>query len=207
MNLSNTRLGMVSICIIGIQAISFLLIFLTGISCSKKQPDSPHTIGQKTDLKENQVKKKHDEPDENKIGVHGNEQTKHVHNDEQEGGKEFGPGKGVIEYEADRGIVLDPLAFKRLQVALTPVSSLQRKGTHWVVPQSALIEDENDKGVYIKSGKWLQFVPVKLISKKTMTAEVSGPFLKAEAIVTQSAALVRLAELNAAGASGEGHGH
>lgn len=130
---------------------------------------------------------------------------------DKHGGGEFGPTHGVRHYNEDKGIVLGKEAIERLGVRFTQVRKLRRRGRYYRLPAQAVIEEENMTGIYVRSpGRQkprLKFTPVRLIANHGDMATIDARLNYDQSIVTQSAALVRLAELNAAGASGTGHGH
>jgi len=206
-----------------------IFLFLGGSSSCSKEKAAKENLAVEKGHDDHGKKDDHDKDDKHDDDNHGKKDDhdkvdKHDDDDhDDEGGSEFGPKKGVRKYEESKGIVLGKEAYRRFKVGLTSLRKLKRRGSTYTIPLAALILEENDKGVYVKNGEFMKFIHVNVVGKNARSATVRFSYCsrkqvekancltsqlnRSNSIVSTSAALVRIAELNAAGASGEGHGH
>ncbi|MBX9767200.1 MAG: hypothetical protein K2X47_08015 [Bdellovibrionales bacterium] len=151
----------------------------------------------------------HDEAEE-----HGHDESKEKHDHEDAHGEDaheeearpsVGEGKAVVRADKRQGIQLSEESEKFLEIQY---ESLQTRSSGLEVPSAALLYTMNEVGVYRRRDKWLKLVDVKVISSANGKSIVTSPDLRdQDQVVTTGSAIVRLADLEAFGASGDGHGH
>jgi len=150
------------------------------------------------DESEDEHHDEHDNESEEEHGEHGDEHS-----------KEFGPDKGVLDFSQDKGLILAAQAENRFQVKYSRAKYHRKKKPHtYNVSGLVIIWDENETYIYRKRDGWLKMIPVRVISKSHHQYLIyAKDVISSDEILVRGVPLVRLAELNASGASGEGHGH
>ena len=138
----------------------------------------------------------------------------HDHGHGDESGGSTGLGMAVRAADETTGIELAPAAIARLNIQTTPLRSFQApSNSEFSIPRQALIRYEDRAQIFVQTGTRLRPVDVRVLAdsgdrvriKTSGSADVGG--LKNVDLVTRHAPLVRLAYLEAFGASGSGHGH
>jgi hypothetical protein len=163
------------------------------------------------DHKEEATDHKHEEKREHSEEKHEYSEEKdehgHAHGEEaheEEASPSVGPGKAIEEANETRGIRLSEKALKRLKLGrklISGASSLLN------VPKTALVLERGQSFVYVERDGWLTRVLVTISKSDSLSAHVKGDLKNGETVITEGSGLVRLAHLEAFGASGDGHGH
>ena len=101
--------------------------------------------------------------------------------------------RAVMESSKEMGIVLSEAAkknigFKTFKITGTSV---------FRIPLEALVYTKDMNGVYSVDGKWTKFIPVKVVSKESSTAEIIFSGQVPNEIVSSGTALVRVSEMEA----------
>ncbi len=146
--------------------------------------------------------------DEESSHAHGSgEKDEHGHggNEEEEGGNRFGPGKAITAANKKDGIQLSEKALKTLGV--TYGSTTGTSGT-FKVPLKSVVFSQDEVGIYRFKEGWHKLIEVVLVSKTASEAVIKSSELHTgDQIVKDGVPLLRAAELEAWGGSGDGHGH
>ena len=104
--------------------------------------------------------------------------------------------KAILNYQAELGFQLSPLALKSIGIQSQPWEGSDR----FVMSLKSLVFYRDEIGLYRERGHWLKLIRVKLLKKHPETAEiVCSTLKKGDRIVTEGIALLRVAELDAAG--------
>lgn len=123
---------------------------------------------------------------------------------EEEGSTRFGIGKAITAANKKEGIQLSEKASKAL--GLTHVTATGT-GTFKLPAQSA-VYFQNEVGVYRFKNGWYKLIEVTLVSKSATDVVVKTSEIKSgDQIAKDGVPLLRAAELEAWGGSGDGHGH
>ena len=153
---------------------------------------------------------KHVDEHENKSGS-----DNHAHEgEESHGGEEaheeqrpsVGQGKAVEAADEHQGIKLSEktIAFFKIRFARPTIQGKLIQSS-----PSALIETISNTSIYVRRNGWLKEVKVQVMDRKLGKFQIleGEPMKATDEVVVEKAALVKLAELEAFGASGDGHGH
>ncbi|MCP4137405.1 MAG: hypothetical protein GY754_40940, partial [bacterium] len=139
---------------------------------------------------------------------HGHDNDDHDAEDGHEEQSNVGEGKAVTKADEKLGIQLSDRALKTIGVQTRPVSKIKAlKGNRYQVPAASLVYYEDKAAVYIKRDGWYTLVNCSTVTSGGKTAIISARLRRNDHLVTAGAALLRLAHLEAFGASGHGHGH
>lgn len=190
--------------------IGLILLLLPGFAprleaSDAKAPHGKHEEGEHDDHG--------DEKSAEKEGAHGHEGKEEGHGDHEEGGHEeeeeggarFGEGKAITAGNKKDGIQLSAKAVQTLKLAHAPVQS---SGGNFKVPFKSAVFFQDEVGVYRFKDGWYKLIEVELVSKNSTEVVVKTSELKSgDQIVTSGVPLLRAAELEAWGGSGDGHGH
>lgn len=192
-----------------------VLTLWTGLACPRSGNHEEH--------------EEHEEHEGRRVEAHTNEDVpaaaEHRHSEEAaptgeshahetESRPNAGPGMAVRAADETAGIELAPAAIARLNIQTTPLRSFQVSSiTEYLIPQQALIYYEDKAAIFVQSGTRLRPTEVRVLAvygdqvriKTIGSVAVIG--LRDAALVTHNAPFVRLAYLEAFGASGSGHGH
>ena len=192
-----------------ITLIFFIIIFWVG--CKKEGHSQKDEIidhsghSQKDDHSSKEDHKDHDD--------HSSKEDHKDHDDhsseEDHKIKNFGKNMAVLNADENKGIQLSKEAIKTIALVEKKLSrySLKKKNTYRI-PINSLIFYENNVGIYLKRDKWYTFHEIRIVKRDNKNAHIvlTGKYDKAMLII-EGCALLRLAHLEAFGASGDGHGH
>lgn len=150
-----------------------------------------------------------DHDDEHKEGEHSGESA--GHHEEAEGHEEaerpsVGAGKAVEAADEHDGIKLSE---KTIQFFKIRFEKPAINGQVVTSLPSALIDTVNDTSIYRRRAGWIKEIKVAVINRKLGQFRLIGKeaLNPDDEIVVEKAAIVKLAALEASGASGDGHGH
>jgi hypothetical protein len=126
---------------------------------------------------------------------------------EEEVSTNVGPGKAVIAADEHNGIQLSEKAKATLEIAVTPL----RRESPYRLSVTALVQTKEHAGVYRQREGWFKFIEGKMsrLDEKTVlfTPESMAELKPTDSVVIRGVPLLRVADLEAFGGSGEGHGH
>ncbi len=135
------------------------------------------------------------------------EKDEHGHGhgaEEEESAARAGPNFAITEANRKDGLKLSDKAIKTLELQYWSITSTQ---TH-EIPSKAMVYFKDEAGVYRLRNGWFKLVETKPIRKSDTKVTLSTPELQAgDQIVINGVGLLRIAELEAWGGSGDGHGH
>jgi len=150
---------------------------------------------------------------EHKDSEHAKEETGHKDDDGDHDGHDHnessGTGKAVLKADEKKGIQLSEKALETIGIKVKILSRFRAGAANrYNVPSASLVYYEDKSGIYIRRGPWFNLIDVKIIKKgrKITTIRTSGAAM-GDLIVVHGSALMRLAQLEAFGASGHGHVH
>jgi hypothetical protein len=177
----------------------------------KKADQHEHAAGEEEhdDHDDHAKEEKHEhgkEEKEEKGHGHGHDEGEEEgHGDhEEEGGTRFGPGKAITAANKKDGIQLSEKAVKTLGLGYVAATG---DGT-FKLPFKAAVFFQDEVGVYRLKNGWHKLIEVQLISKTTSEVVVKTSELNSgDQIAKDGVPLLRAAELEAWGGSGDGHGH
>lgn len=152
----------------------------------------------------------HDEEESGK-DEHGEEEghgDEHGHGhgeEEEEGGARVGPGKAITAASKKDGIKLSDKAIQTLGLRYQQIKS---EGAH-KLPAKAVVYFQGEMGVYrLRNGFFKLIEEIALTSKTSTEVTVKTAQIKSgDQVVIDGVPLLRAAELEAWGGSGDGHGH
>ena len=137
---------------------------------------------------------------------HGHDEGEEGHGDheEEEGGARFGPGKAITAANKKDGIQLSERAVKTLGLGYMNVSG---QGI-FKLPFKSAVFFQDEVGVYRLKNGWHKLIEVELVSKTAAEVVVKTSEINSgDQIAKDGVPLLRAAELEAWGGSGDGHGH
>jgi hypothetical protein len=160
---------------------------------SKKEDEHGHEHG------------KEEKEEEGHGHAHGEgEEEGHGDHEEEEGGARFGPGKAITAANKKDGIQLSEKAIKTLGLSYVAATG---DGT-FKLPFKTAVFFQDEVGVYRLKNGWHKLIEVQLISKNANEVVIKTSELKSgDQIAKDGVPLLRAAELEAWGGSGDGHGH
>lgn len=133
---------------------------------------------------------------------HGDEHGDH---EEEEGSGRIGPGKAIIAVSKKDGFQLSKSAVKTLGLSYLPVSE-SGKGIR--LPASCAVYFLDEVGIYRLRNRWFKLIEVELVSNDSREVQIKTDELKSgDEVVKSGVPLLRAAELESQGGSGDGHGH
>ncbi|HON80631.1 MAG TPA: hypothetical protein PK544_19220 [Spirochaetota bacterium] len=184
---------------------TFMVVFL---QCSgETHHNAPDHKDEPEHAEQHETAKGHDAEQEKE------EHTEHHGEDEHEAGSRSEPGNfgkdmAVTAADREKGIQLSPKALRTTGIATTPLSTYRTEGGIFRVPKSAVIHYEEKTAVYILRDGWFLLSPVSGVHEAGNVTIIKIPGAKTtDSIVIKKTAILRLAHLEAFGASGHGHGH
>lgn len=204
--------------LIALMIVGVALGFSPTLWASKSRaPEKKHGSEKGHDHDEHAEEEGHDEhgEEENHGGKNshahgeGKEKDEHGHGhgdheEEEEGGSRFGPGKAITAANKKDGIQLSEKASKTLGLSYVTVSG---NGT-FRVPLKSVVFSQDEVGIYRFKAGWHKLLDVELVSKTASEAVIKTPELNSgDQIAKDGVPLLRAAELEAWGGSGDGHGH
>lgn len=132
----------------------------------------------------------------------------HSHEEEgeekEEGSASVGPGKAITQADKKEGIQLSKNAIQSLGIKLQVIQS---EKTHRF-PKQALVHFQDEVGIYRLRGDWFKLVEIQILSQTGSEVTVKTDEIQPkDQIVIGGVPLLRVAELEAWGGSGDGHGH
>lgn len=128
----------------------------------------------------------------------------HGDHEEEEGGARFGPGKAITAANKKEGIQLSEKASKTLGLTYVEVTG---SGT-FKVPLKSVVFSQDEVGVYRFKDGWHKIIDVEFVSKTASEAVIKTSKLNSgDKLAKDGVPLLRAAELEAWGGSGDGHGH
>ena len=132
------------------------------------------------------------------------EEAEHSHNAE----KKLGGEKAVTKADEQKGIKLASHSINLLKIKTVLLQKFATNQYVYQIPKSSLVYFEDKVGIYYKRGEWYNLKGVKIHSNTGSTVAISTKYLlNIDQLVVSGVPLLRLAHLEAFGASGEGHGH
>lgn len=173
----------------------------------KNNAEKPHAHEEKEEHGEHGEEEKHDEKSTH-THEEGKEKDEHGHghggHEEEEGGGRFGPGKAITAASKKDGIQLSEKALKTLGINYVSVTG---EGT-FKVPLKSVVFSQDEVGIYRFRSGWHKIIDVQLVSKTATEAVIKTSELNSgDQIAKDGVPLLRAAELEAWGGSGDGHGH
>lgn len=184
--------------------------------CAPAWPDQHDHEKEAPDPKpKSKTKATHEEPhgdekehEHSKKEAHDDHAAEEGHSDHEEEGEEggsgVGPGKAITAASKTQGIQLSEFAVKTLGLKTAPIVA---PSNHRLSP-GALVKFQNEAGVYRLRGGWFKLIEGKLLSLSATEALFQSNELRpGDQIVIEGVPLLRVAELEAWGGSGDGHGH
>jgi hypothetical protein len=136
--------------------------------------------------------------------------------DESEESRNFGPDMAVLAADEESGIELAEAAVKRLEVEFAPLRSFRTADSNneFSIPFAALILFEDAAQVFIRSEKRIRPIRVRIVDQSEARIRIriaeesfrSTTHTEQAELVVEQAGFVRLAYLEAFGASGSGDG-
>lgn len=151
----------------------------------------------------------HDESEKNHNETDGEQDhANHEHNEKSDRALSK-DGTAVIRASKKQGIQLSAKAQKTIGIRLQPLTQQKKStGNEYLVPRQSLVYYEHSVGLYLKRGNWFNLQAVTVIRQNKKNIRIKAALLKpGDLIVIKGAPLLRLAHLEAFGASGHGHGH
>lgn len=170
--------------------------------------EEKHEHAKTQDSKEDEHGHEHGKEEKEEKGHgHGHdegEEEGHGDHEEEEGGTRFGPGKAITAANKKDGIQLSEKAVKTLGLSYVAATGA---GT-FKLPFKTAVFFKDEVGVYRLKNGWHKLIEVQLISKTTSEVVVKTSELNSgDQIAKDGVPLLRAAELEAWGGSGDGHGH
>ncbi len=166
----------------------------------KKKSDGHSHDEKKKDEHSHDEKKKGDDHAAHNEG----EEEGHGHGHGEEGSSRVGPDKSITAATREDGIQLALQAVKQLGLKTTAASGAET----FSVPAKSVVQFQDENGVYRLRDGWYKLVEVALLSKTSSEFTIRTREIKSsDQIVTEGVPLLRVAELEAWGGSGDGHGH
>ncbi|MBN8555445.1 MAG: hypothetical protein J0L93_08375 [Deltaproteobacteria bacterium] len=141
------------------------------------------------------------------------EKDEHGHGEgHEESSPKFGPGKAILAVRDEgKTFQLSEESIKFLKIEFSaPQFVIETKGAKPLlqIPRSALVSFQENMGIYIQDGKWIQLIPVKVLKKINGHVFVHAEGLDSDALIaTKGVPFIRTAHLEASGQGGEGHAH
>lgn len=136
--------------------------------------------------------------------AHGHGQGEAHEHEEEEPSASVGPGKAITHATKKSGIQLSQSAVQTLGLKLQTV---QTRGIH-IVPKKAVARFQDEAGVFRLRDGWYKLVEITpLPQSETQCTVKTDDIQPGDQIVIEGAHLLRVAELEAWGGSGDGHGH
>ena len=131
---------------------------------------------------------------------HGHEEGEH----EEEAPARVGPDQAITAANREEGLQLSPKATLALGLKMQAIS---REKNH-KIPKNAVVYSQDEIGVYRFRRGWFKLVDVQVLTKTASEATIQSDDLTAsDQIVIAGVGLLRVADLEAWGGSGDGHGH
>ncbi len=151
----------------------------------------------------------HGEDDDHEEAEEGGHDHGDEHGDEKN--DRFGPGKAILAASKKQGIQLSDVAITTLGVTTAKIDKLTPAG-FLQVPLSAAVFYQDEVGVYRFKDGWFKLIEVDVVSKTKNHVIVKNKpkhlgLSSGDRFATSGVPLLRAAELEAWGGSGDGHGH
>lgn len=132
----------------------------------------------------------------------------HSHEEEGEGKEEgsasVGPGKAIPQADKKQGFQLSLSAVQTLGIKF---QTIQSQGIHRL-PTQALVRFQDESGVYRFKEGWFKLIEIHPLSQSASEITVKTDEIQSgDQVVITGVPLLRVAELEAWGGSGDGHGH
>ncbi len=192
----------------------YAIVISISISCSETTKDPENEShsevrhekkhGKKHGLNEEHGKD-HDQEHSNKDS-HKDEEHSDEHGHQEE--TKFGDGKATTKADEKKGIQLANHVIELLKIETKPLRKYSSAKYDYRVPKSSLVYFEDNVAIYYKRENWYNLRNVKIRSERGSTVLIFTKHLrKTDHLVINGVPLLRLAHLEAFGASGEGHGH
>lgn len=169
----------------------------------KKKHDDHKGHDHGEDHKNDKTEDTHDHGAHESHGNHKKHADSHGHDDEPE---KFGEGKAITAV-MNEGESFS-LSSKAVETLGIQFGSVTQQSKNLIIPSSALVEYQENTGVYVKTEQWLKLVPVKILEEQSGHYVVTSNALNpGDEIVISQTGFVRVAHLEAAGQGGQGHAH
>lgn len=162
-----------------------------------------------THAEENHTKKTTSKEAHEKEGDKDHEESEHAEgkHEDEDVSSNVGPGKAVIAADEHDGIQLSEKARKTLELDILTVKGQ----APYLFPVSSAVHTKDEAGIYRQRGEWLKFIEGSISSLNefnfAFTPKVASDLKAGDAVVVRGVPLLRVADLEAFGGSGEGHGH
>jgi hypothetical protein len=158
------------------------------------------------DHKEKEIKNEHDHKDGDKHKEEkksGHDHGKKHEDEENEGGKNVGPNKGVTSIDEENGFTLSDEARKKFSIETEMVTG----SGPWNFPESALLLTGEEKNIYRFRNGYFKRIDIQIFEKNGSQVYLNSPELKnGDSVVVKGVGFIRTAELDVT--SGEsGHHH
>ncbi len=203
-----------------LKTLAVLIVLLSYFSSSGQSPKkADHVHKDKTESSEHQEHKHNESDGKDTEEKHDHGEQEHAHNEEgeergdehvheeheeEECGGRVGPTKAIVEASKKTGIKLSEKAIKALDITTEPINS---QNTH-KLPLKSLVHFQEEVGVYRQREGWFKLIEVEVLSKNSTEVTVKTQNIKpGDDVAVTGVALLRVAELEAWGGSGDGHGH
>lgn len=173
---------------------------------SEEHKDEHHHDEKHSDTGHQEVESGHEPSEEHDDHQGQDEHSEHGEHDdhEEEPSAGVGPGKAVLAASKSDGIRLSEKALQTLQIKTLPIQSV----SDLQVPIAALVFHQAETGIYRFRDGWFKLIPVQMRSRKAESARISSPEIQTgDQVAVSGVPLLRVADLEAWGGSGDGHGH
>lgn len=135
---------------------------------------------------------------------HGEDHHEEEGHEHHGGGKALGAGKAVTEVDEKKGFKLSKEAFDTIGVRLASAS-----GRAFLIPESALVVSNENKGVYRFRNGFFKLVRVENVKKiiDGYEVEVLDLFKESDQIAVGGVRLLKVSDIYSTDESEYGHGH
>jgi hypothetical protein len=146
----------------------------------------------------------HDEHGPEHAEESAHEEDEEHHGEEQEASSSVGPGNAVPEANSETGFKLSEKALRTLGLQL---ETIQPQNTY-TLSRSAIVYFKDEAGVYRLRDGWFKLVQGDTEAQGSQVRFTpKESFQNGDQIVVKGVPLLRVADLDAFGGSGEGHAH
>ena len=134
----------------------------------------------------------------------GHDHSGHDHGGHSHGSvRRTGAGMAVLMASRENGIMLSPRALETIGAEFRPSSGLRAREAVYRVPDDAIVQHLGETELFVRRGNWIRPVTAARV-RGGVESRMVRP---GDEIAIEGAALLRLAYIEAFGASGTGHGH
>ena len=184
-------------------SMSMVTIALFGFGMTVDASGDKHGHKHDESEKEKGHADEHEEHGDEKKDEHGDDHGDEHGEHEEEGSSRVGPGKSITEASKKNGIRLSEKALETIGIRAEVVNS---ENNH-ELPSKSLVYFQDEVGFYRLRDGWYKLVEINIEKKSATEAIVKTSDLKpGDQVVVDGVGLLRAAELEAWGGSGDGHG-